>query len=191
MFSGGSFPADVIQMYNKDSVRDSVYRVTGICHPPLAPVARLGKPGGHMEIHDTMTVDAFKLLSGDENGVVSKWDIETSTQELNLLEHRLGVRALARVNENTFISGSVDTSILLWDLRAQRDSAGELQGQCDAVIKISMLDGAESLLVSAGHHTLKVWDMRMMKLLRDLDGCAPMTVLNSKKIVTVFSDHSH
>jgi hypothetical protein len=70
-FRGGSFPADVIQMYNTDSVRDSVYRVTGICHPPLAPVAHLGKPGRHMEIHAIMAVDAFKLLSGDENGVVS------------------------------------------------------------------------------------------------------------------------
>ena len=30
--------------------------------------------------------------------------------------------------------------------------------------------------------------MRMMKLLRDLDGCAPMTVLKSKKLVTAFSD---
>jgi hypothetical protein len=188
VFTGGSFPADVIQMYNTDGVRDSFDLVTGIYHPPLGPVARMGKKGGHMEIHAIMAVDAFKLLSGDENGVVSKWDIETSTQELSLLEHRLGVRALARVNENTFVSGSVDTSILLWDLRAQRDSAGELQGQCDAVTKIFMLDGAESLLISAGHRTLKVWDMRMMKLLRDLDGCAPMTVLNSKKIVTAFSD---
>jgi hypothetical protein len=54
-------------------------------------------------------------------------------------------------------TGSIDMSILLWDLRAQRDSAGILQGQCDAVIQMLVVQGAEFLLVSAGHCTIKVF----------------------------------
>lgn len=177
------------QVYDTDSVRDSVLRVDGSrSHPPLAPVRRLGQPGAHMEIHAIMTVDTHKLLSGDDNGVVSKWDIETGQQELRLLEHSLGVRALARLDSNTFASGSIDTSIRLWDMRAQRDSAGVLEGQCDGVRKMCVLDGSENLLVSAGDCTLKVWDLRMFKLVRDLDGCAPMALLDSKHIVSSYPD---
>ena len=46
------------------------------------------------------------------------------------------MRSLAGVNDVTVASGSVDTSIRLWDVRAPRDAAGVLQGQCDAVIQV-------------------------------------------------------
>jgi len=170
-------------------VRDSLLRVDGSdALPPIRPIGKLGQPGAHMEIHAVMAVDTHKLLSGDDNGMVAKWDVETGTQELRLLEHSLGVRALERVDANTVVSGSVDTSIRLWDLRAQRDSAGVLEGQCDGVCKMSVLAGAEHLLVSAGHCTLKVWDLRTQKLLRDLDGCAPMSVLADHHIVSSCPD---
>ena len=41
-----------------------------------------------------LAVGASKLLAGDDNGVVSKWDVERGVQELTLREHSLGVRAL-------------------------------------------------------------------------------------------------
>ena len=189
VFSGGSL--NVIHVYDTDTVRDSILRSEGSwSHPPLQPVTQLGQPA-HVEVHAMMAVDNTKFLSADDCGVVYKWDIETSKEELKLQEHNLGVRALARIDTNTFASGSIDTSILIWDLRAQRDSAGVLIGQCDAVTQMCMIDGAESLLVSAGDCTLKVWDIRMMRLLRDLDGCAPMVKLvtnTSHTIVTSFPD---
>ena len=189
VFSGGSFPADVIEIYNTDSVRDSVLRSAGSgSHPPLTPSARLGQPGNQIEVNAMLAVDSWKLLSGDDSGVVSKWDIETGTQELKLKEHSLGVRSLARLDENTFVSGSIDTSILVWDMRAQRDSAGVLQGQCDAVTQMRVLQGAEFLLVSAGPCTMKVWDMRMMRLMRDLDSSGPLALLADKTMVTSFPD---
>ena len=73
-------------------------------------------------------------------------------------------------------------------MRAQRDSAGVLQGQCDAVTQMRVLQGAEFLLVSAGPCTMKVWDMRMMRLMRDLDSSGPLALLADKTMVTSFPD---
>jgi hypothetical protein len=106
VFSGGSFPSDVIEIYNTDSVRDSVLWSAGSgAHPPLRPLARLGQPGNHIEVHAMLAVDSSKLLSGDDGGVVSKWDIESGRRELDLKGHSLGVRSLARLDDNTFLSG--------------------------------------------------------------------------------------
>ena len=66
-----------------------------------------------MEVNAMLAVGASKLLAGDDNGVVSKWDVERGVQELTLREHSLGVRALARVSDHSFASGSLDTAVCM------------------------------------------------------------------------------
>jgi hypothetical protein len=43
-----------------------------------------------MQVNAMLATDSWKLVSGDEQGAVCKWDVETGALELRLLQHSLG-----------------------------------------------------------------------------------------------------
>ena len=50
---------------------------------------------------------------------IAKWDVDVGVCELQLREHNLGVRALARLDPHAVISGSLDMTVRLLDQRMQ------------------------------------------------------------------------
>ena len=42
---------------------------------------------------------------------VAKWDVDTQACELRLRQHALGIRALARLDANAVLSGSLDMTV--------------------------------------------------------------------------------
>jgi hypothetical protein len=42
---------------------------------------------------------------------VAKWDVDTQACELRLRQHSLGIRALARLDANAVLSGSLDMTV--------------------------------------------------------------------------------
>jgi len=175
VLAGGCFPEDVVTVWNSDRVESLR------AGEQLEADKSIGVRGRHMEMHALLVLEERRLLTGDDEGTVSKWDVETGAEELRLQEHALAVRSLALLDASTVASGSVDTSIRIWDVRAQRGSAAVLEGQSDAVMSMAGVEAANRLLLSAGERTLKVWDLRMLKMLRELDGKAPAVVCGGSR----------
>ena len=85
-------------------------------------------------VHCLMYSYSHQLMGGGSNGQVFRWDAETQ-QLLNPVphhEHQKRVTCISEYNPQTYLSASSDSTVKLWDIRAQR-SIVTFSGHADAV----------------------------------------------------------
>lgn len=87
------------------------------------------------------------------------WDSETAKRTVCFVGHDDGVTAV-RVDPTRCVSGSVDSFVKLWDVRAKR-SVMVLAGHMGPVTSVRLSDESDSTVVSASADaTVRVWDLR-------------------------------
>lgn len=140
---------------------------------PMKPVQVFN--GHRNEGYGLDWADDFSLLSGDCNGVIHHWKPNESSWHIDQVpysaygadnkEHDHSIEEIQWQpgSSDTFITGSVDKSIRIWDIRAGTHapliSVKDAHGSDINVISWSSVD--TNFLVSGGDDcALKIWDCR-------------------------------
>ena len=69
--------------------------------------------------------------------------------------HTLEVQMVVTINETTIVSGSLDSTLRVWDLTNKTSRV--LNGHTDAVYRILKLN--KSMIVSSSGKTWRLWDL--------------------------------
>ena len=115
---------------------------------------------GHQSaIHFTTWASISSIMSCSDDKLVKGWDLPSQKQVTSFKGHEDYVRC-GLANGNTWVSGSYDKTVKLWDTRVRPDSACTATlSQNSPVHSIFMLPN--DILVSAGD-TIRVWSHNRM-----------------------------
>ena len=91
---------------------------------PLGRKLRTLESPGPLVRSLALAEDGKTLLAGDTQGTINVWDLQTGTRTRKLTGHRGAVTALAFLGKNRVVSGSSDTTLLIWDLNPPPTTLG-------------------------------------------------------------------
>jgi len=105
------------------------------------------------------TPDNLHVASFSDDKSVGIWDIPTESQIDSLSGHTDYVRCGATANGSSdlLVSGSYDQTVLLWDRRSRTEPVIKIKH--DAPVEDVLFLPGDSILVSAGGNTIKIWDL--------------------------------
>jgi WD40 repeat protein/DNA-binding SARP family transcriptional activator len=109
--------------------------------------------------------DGRTALSGEWDGLVEWWDLETGQLIRGLEGHTDGTWGVAFVDDRTALSGSDDGTMILWDL----DSGAALQrylGHADGIKRIAVSPDKRLALSASRDGTMILWDIQSGEPLR-------------------------
>lgn len=106
--------------------------------------------------------DSSGFFSGDEGGIVIRWDLVARELEYAFSDHTATISALAvQADGDTLLSSSLDATVRLWDIQdvalVQSFVGHDRTGLEREVVAVYSPDG-ERALSGSGDGTLRLWD---------------------------------
>ena len=100
-----------------------------------------------------------KLLVGTAENNIGLWDLNTFQDNslYNFVKHSLWVNCLAKIDKNTFASGSNDCKIYVWDYY-KRKFLFELTEHTDCILTLIKLNDGR-LCSGSADMTIKIWNL--------------------------------
>ncbi len=112
-----------------------------------------------------LTPDGQTLISGNQDGTIKLWDLETLKLNAMLGSRSGATLALALTPDGqTLISGNQDGSIHLWDLETG-EFFQRLRGHTQAVRSLVLSGDGQILISGSSDHTIKRWQLPQGELL--------------------------
>lgn len=109
-------------------------------------------------IYSLLSSNSSVFIAGGSAGALETWDLETGLSVTILAkEHLRLIGCLAKAQEQTFLSGSEDSVIRLWDLRLKQ-SVGSFVGHDGPVRAIYWRD--QTIYSGSEDKTIGIWDIR-------------------------------
>lgn len=108
------------------------------------------------------------LISGNERGLINLIDIESTKTINTFAKHFTTIKSLKSFNDdrNLFVSGSLDTSVRLWDIRQKQD-VFVFKGHSKQVNDV-FVSPDDSLITSCSDDGLvKLWNKNTCKLIQE------------------------
>ncbi|PWY86149.1 WD40 repeat-like protein [Aspergillus heteromorphus CBS 117.55] len=103
------------------------------------------------------SIGAFRLASGDEEGLVRVWDLNKRKPIASLESHVSVVRSLSySVTENALLSASRDKTVIVWDVRTFKTR--RVIPVLESVEAASFVADSALCLVGGENGRLRVWD---------------------------------
>lgn len=119
----------------------------------------------------------YHLYSGSDDKTIISWDTVQCKRISTLCGHQQPIVSLAPMNEHNFASGSVDSTIKIWDERSPSFS----YSLADHKKTVDHLTFIGNNLISAGYDkTVRVWDLRM--------GRSQLLIEDSERITGLYAD---
>ncbi|KAH3732958.1 hypothetical protein Pelo_16209 [Pelomyxa schiedti] len=113
------------------------------------------------------------IISSGDDCTVKTWDMETGVCTSSARKHRKSVFAISYYNENTFLTASDDSNILMWDSRCNAASGVKqptIQGDVavagihtNTALSLQCLPGWYQFLSSGAEERSFLWDLRMLQ----------------------------
>lgn len=118
------------------------------------------------EYSDPVTAIAFSgsgraLAIGNEYGEVAVWYVDRSKTVTRHLKHRDAVTALVFSSDDLLASGSVDHSIIVWQLST--GTSRKLTGHSHAVYSLLFSSDGRTLVSAAGDRVVRLWDVETLQ----------------------------
>ncbi len=102
-----------------------------------------------------------------ESGILEVFAWSTGTQVARFTEHNDAIRAVAWLDDEKLISGSVDREIKLWTVD-EKASFLTLIGHSRGINTMRLLENGKTLVSSSTDQSLRVWDVESGALIRSL-----------------------
>ena len=120
------------------------------------------------------------IVSGNSNGSVGLWSLETGGLRRSLSAHSGGVNALTVSKDGQMlVTGGEDGTVKLWNFAAGLDS-GEfpllhtLKGHSNAVLSVAITPNSQTIASGSWDSTIKIWDVNTGELRQTLAGHSQM-----------------
>ena len=120
------------------------------------------------------------VVSGNSNGSIGLWSLETGGLRRTFSAHSGGVNALTMSqNRNILVTGGEDGIVKLWNFAAGLNS-GEfpllhtLKGHDNAVLSVAITPDSQKVASGSWDSTIKIWDVNTGELLQTLSGHSQM-----------------
>ncbi len=131
------------------------------------------------EIMALQIVSAY-VVSGNSNGSVGLWSLETGGLRRTFSAHPGGVNTLAVSSDGEIlVTGGEDGTVKLWNF-AVGLAEGEfpllntLKGHSNAVLAVAISPDHQKIASGSWDSTVKIWDLKTGELLRTLSGHSQM-----------------
>ena len=122
----------------------------------------------HAEQVDAVTVAGHYMLSGDDEGIIILWDLQTKTEIRRFLGHTGKVKALAFSADGRYaISGDDDNIALVWDVETG-NILYRLEGHEHDILDVAISRDGTWAVTASRDQSLIQWDLSNGKMLRRL-----------------------
>ena len=116
----------------------------------------------------SLVTDNKTLLSGDSNGKIGIWSLETKKLLQSLTSNQGRIKSLAiSPDEKILVSGGSDNTIKIWDLeRLKNNQEHKHKYQLDNLSSISTLvitPNGKKIVSGGADNTIKIWDLKGLK----------------------------
>jgi len=124
---------------------------------------RLKKLNGHTAIVNSMQCSRRGvpyLVSGGDDGTTKLWDLRVR-RCVHTFEHQYQILAVSfdDTSERIF-SGSLDNSVLIYDMRMRDAEPDVLEGHGDSITGLDVSKDGNFLATNAMDNTVRIWDIR-------------------------------
>eukprot|EP01132_Coremiostelium_polycephalum_P000769 gene769-954_t len=106
--------------------------------------------------------------SGSRDKTLRIWNYNGSEWKCNsTLQEHTGEISCLEMKRNTILTGSYDSSMIMWDVRANR-KVKRFSGHTGNVLSTSLSHSGDIAITTSSDTTARVWDLRTMKLMHVL-----------------------
>lgn len=132
--------------------------------PTSSPSARLIPNQSGEILSLEMIPDTTLVLLGNTRGSVFLFDLQTQRQIEVFSRHSAGVLSLKNIGKNAFVSGSMDTSVRVWDIR-QKSEIMVLRGHAGAVTSVDSSPDELWVGSCSDDSTIRIWEISSAKMI--------------------------
>ena len=117
-----------------------------------------------------VTTDGRRVVSGESDGSIRVWDMESEEELGSLQGHRNGVLSVAvTADGRRIVSGGDDKTVRVWDLESGKE-VRSLTGHDDGVKSVAVTPDGNRVVSGGFDGTVRVWDLESEEELRSLRG---------------------
>jgi len=119
-------------------------------------------------IYVSLALTNNRLATGQADGAIYVWNLNTDTRIMKLVGHTRTVRSLALLSDGLLVSGSHDKTIRVWNLTSG-SCIKTLEGHSYGVSSLVELPG-KRLASGSWDKTIFIWDLSSWNVLETLEG---------------------
>jgi WD40 repeat protein len=118
-----------------------------------------------------VTPDGKHVVSASKDKTLNLWELETGIRVRTLKGHKGGINSIALTNAGLVLSGSNDTTLMLWDpfLPAWDSCRRILKGHTSSVNSVAVTPDGRHAVSGSADKTLKLWDLKTRRCLKTLE----------------------
>jgi len=139
------------------------------------------------EVYTSLALSNNRLATGQGDGAIYVWNLNTSRRIMKLVGHTREVTILATLSEEQLVSGSCDEKVRIWDL---------ITGSCTKILGgflgqinlLAALSGERLAISGQWDKTLRIWDLangsyvKAFEILKAGDENRPFVVLSGQRL---------
>jgi small GTP-binding protein len=147
--------------------KKAVQQGKGARHPFEEKVGKL-KHGGRIR-SVAFSADGQRVVSGDDEGVVRLWDLESGRLLWLFVGHVGAIRSAAFSRDRKrVITGGDDSLVRVWDVE-RRGSLRLLKGHTSSVTSVSFSTDGKRALSGGSDSSIRMWDVKSGRILSGME----------------------
>jgi guanine nucleotide-binding protein G(I)/G(S)/G(T) subunit beta-1 len=115
-------------------------------------------------------IDDQEIISASGDGTCILWDVENRSTKSVFMDHTGDVMSIdlnSKKNPNYFVSGSVDATAKIWDMRSGDRCIANFPGHISDINTVKWFVDGESVVTGSDDGTVRLFDMRSYRQLNE------------------------
>eukprot|EP00484_Ammonia_sp_Unknown_P011252 CAMPEP_0197076536 /NCGR_PEP_ID=MMETSP1384-20130603/212164_1 /TAXON_ID=29189 /ORGANISM="Ammonia sp." /LENGTH=362 /DNA_ID=CAMNT_0042515393 /DNA_START=193 /DNA_END=1281 /DNA_ORIENTATION=- len=114
-------------------------------------------------------IDDGEIISASGDGTCILWDVESRSAKNIFMDHTGDVMSidLNKSTKNLFVSGSVDATAKVWDMRSSDRCIANFPGHISDINTVKWFTDSQSIITGSDDGTVRLFDMRSYRQLNE------------------------
>ena len=116
-----------------------------------------------------LLIDGLNIISASGDGTCILWDVESRSAKNIFMDHTGDVMSidLNKSTKNLFVSGSVDATAKVWDMRSSDRCIANFPGHISDINTVKWFTDSQSIVTGSDDGTVRLFDMRSYRQLNE------------------------